>query len=588
MNGADWLLEALAAEGVTRLFGNPGSTELPITDALGRQGAVEYVLALHESVAMGMADGHAQVTGRPAVVNVHVQPGLANAMAGILNAARARVPLLVTVGQQVQELLPQEPFLGGELVAMAAPLAKGAWEVERAVDLPAALARALRVASEPPAGPVVLSLPLDVQVDAAPPPHVPSPPARRLPPEPAALDAAAARLAAARRPMLLAGDEVVRAGASVELTRLAERLGAPVHGEPLGARVPLATDHPLWRGPLPPFAAQIAPALEGADVVLAIGMPVFRLFGTSPGAAMPPAVALLHLDVDPHEIGKVHAPVVGMVGAIRTALAGIVERLGPPDDEARARRADATAATLAARRAARDRVAREAAGERIGPAAFARAVGAALGPRDLVVDEALTSGRSLRVTAGRRTPSTWLAHRGSALGWGLPAAVGAAMADRGRRVMAVQGDGGLLFGISALWTAAAQGVGVALVVADNGGYEILRAGLEGMTGRAEGDWPGIALERPRLDLAAICGGFGASVARVDRSRELRTALDDLWRRTADGPAVLVAAVEGRTAPVGFPVTPPARRRPSGGGPPAGADGGGSAAGENRAPGVDSR
>src|SRR5680860_993898 len=119
MNGADWLLAALASEGMPVLFGNPGSTELPITDALGRQDAVRYVLALHESVAMGMADGYAQVTGRPAAVNVHVQPGLANAMSGILNAARCRVPLIVTVGQQARDLLPQEPFLGGELVAMA-------------------------------------------------------------------------------------------------------------------------------------------------------------------------------------------------------------------------------------------------------------------------------------------------------------------------------------------------------------------------------------------------------------------------------------------------------------------------------------
>jgi benzoylformate decarboxylase len=556
VNGADWLLEALAAEGVTHLFGNPGSTELPITDALGRQGAVEYVLALHESVAMGMADGHAQVTGRPAAVNVHVQPGLANAMSGILNAARCRVPLLVTVGQQVQDLLPQEPFLGGELVGMAAPLAKGAWEVGSAADLPAALARALRVATAPPAGPVVLSLPLDVQVAPAPPAHRPARPAPEAPPESAALDRAAALLGAARRPMLLAGDEIARAAASGELARLAERLGAPIHGEPMGGRAPLATDHPLWRGPLAPFAAQIAPALSQADVVLAIGMPVFRLFGTGPGEALPGGVALVHMDVDPHEIGKVHRPAVGLVGEVRSGLAGLLERLGPPTDRSVSRRAQAQAQTLAARRVARDRVAREAAGERIGPAAFSRAVGAALGPRDLVVDEALTSGRSLRVTAGRRTPSTWLAHRGSALGWGLPAAVGAALADPGRRVMAVQGDGGLLFGVSALWTAAAHGARVALVVADNGGYEILRAGLEGMTGRSEGSWPGITLDGPRLDLGAICSGFGASVARVERRGELRAALDDLWRRAADGPAVLVAAVTGRTAPVGYPIGAP--------------------------------
>ncbi len=556
MNGADWLLAALAAEGMPVLFGNPGSTELPITDALGRQDSVRYVLALHESVAMGMADGYAQVTGRPAAVNVHVQPGLANAMSGILNAARCRVPLVVTVGQQARDLLPQEPFLGGELVAMAQPLAKGAWEVARPEDLPGLFARAVRTATAAPRGPVVLSLPLDVQAAAAPPPHVAAPLAVPAPPPAQALERAAALLADARSPVILAGDAVVHARASAALARLAERLGAPVLGEPMAASVPLPTDHPLWRGPLPPFAAQIAPLLGGHDVVLAVGMPVFRLFGTSPGPGLPKGVRLVHLEVDPHEVGKVHAPEVGLVGDIGSGLCGLAARLGEPTSASAERRARAAATTAAARRAARARLARDASAGHVTPGAFARAVAGALGPRDLLVDEALTAGRGLRAAVSRRTPATWLAHRGSALGWGLPAAVGAKLADPSRRVLALQGDGSLLFGVSALWSAANQGLGVALVVADNGGYEILRAGLEGMTGRPEGRWPGIALREPRIDLESVCRGFGASTARADRPAELREALADLWRRTGDGPAVLVVGVEGRTAPVGYPLSPP--------------------------------
>lgn len=553
MNGADWLLAALAAEGMPVLFGNPGSTELPITDALGRQDAVRYVLALHESVAMGMADGHAQVTGRPAAVNVHVQPGLANAMSGILNAARCRVPLIVTVGQQVLDLLPGEPFLGGELVGMATPLAKGAWEVARAEDLPEALSRAVRTATTAPRGPVVLSLPLDVQVAAAPSPHVRTAPVDPPPPPAEALDRSAELLAGARSPAVLAGDGVVHAGAAAALARVAERLGAPVLGEPMAASVPLATDHPLWRGPLPPFAAQIAPLLAGHDVVLAAGMPVFRLFGDSPGTALPEGARLVHLEVDPHEVGKVHTPEVGLVGDVRAGLEGLAARLGTPPAAAVERRARVVAATAASRRAARARQARDAAAGHVTPGSFVRAVAGALGPRDLLVDEALTAGRGLRAVVSRRTSATWLAHRGSALGWGLPAAVGAKLADPGRRVMALQGDGSLLFGVSALWSAANQGLGVALVVADNGGYEILRAGLEGLTGRPEGSWPGISLREPRIDIEAVCGGFGASTARVDNPGDLREALTDLWRRTGDGPAVLVVGVEGRTAPVGYPL-----------------------------------
>ena len=152
--------------------------------------------------------------------------------------------------------------------------------------------------------------------------------------------------------------------------------------------------------------------------------------------------------------------------------------------------------------------------ERVDPAAFARAVAGAVERDDLVVDEALTSGRGLRAVIGPRTPATWLAHRGSALGWGLPAAVGAALADPGRRVLALQGDGSFVFGAPALWTAAHEGLPLALVVADNGGYEILRAGLEGMTGRPEGDWPGLALREP----APRRGRHLPRVRRVGRAR----------------------------------------------------------------------
>jgi benzoylformate decarboxylase len=553
VTGAEWLLRALGEQGVDRIFGNPGSTELPLIEALGRQEAVRYVLALHESVAVGMADGFAQQSGGLAAVNVHVQPGMANALSGVLNAARARVPLLVTVGQQVSALLPSAPFLGGDVVGMARPLAKAALEVETPAALPEAVARSIGLALSPPRGPVVLSLPLDVQAGeigdwTA---HDPAP-ARAPAPRPAELQEAAALLAAARAPVLLAGDGVADAGAGAALARLADRLGAPIFGEPFAAKVPLSTDHPLWRGPLPGFAAEIGAALAGHDVVVALGMPVFRLFGDSPGEALGAGQHLVHADVDPAEIGRSHRPAVGLVADPGAVLAGLLARVGAADPARRAREA---ALTLEGRRLARRRIAAAASAERVGPAALAGAIAGAVSRRDLVVDEALTAGRDLRAALGRRDPGAWLAHRGSALGWGLPAAVGAKLADPARRVVAVQGDGGALFGLSALWTAAHEGVGIALVIADNRGYEILRAGMEGMTGHPTGPWPGLALRDPPLDLESLCRGYGASVARTGRVVDLAAALRELWTRSAAGPAVLIVDVEGRTAPVGYPVAP---------------------------------
>jgi len=558
-NAADWLLQALADAGVEVVFGNPGSTELPLIDAFPRQDRLRYVLGLHEASVMGMADGYAQQGDRLAVVNVHVQPGLANAMSGLLNAARARVPMLVTVGQQVTSLAGEAPFLGGELVAMARPFAKGAWEARSTEELPELLALAIGTAMDHPRGPVMLALPMDVLAG----PGGLGLPARgsvhRLPQ--GDLDRAAALLSRAEAPVVLAGDGVVHEGASSELMAVAERIGAPIHGEPFAARAPVPTDHPLWLGPLPGFAVEIARRLAGYDVVLAVGMPVFRLFGDSPGPPLAPGTRLIHVDVDPAEIGRSITPDVGLAVPVGAGLRAIADRLGPADPRIEARRAGVArrAAEGRARAAATLRDLRKA--PAVTPAVFSGAVADAVGRDDLVVDEALTSGRWLRTALGRRDTRNWLAHRGSALGWGLPAAVGAKLADPQRRVMCVHGDGSFLFGAPALWTAARERLGVAVVVADNAGYEILRAGLEGLTGRVDGGWPGLALSDPPLDIAGIARGYGASAERVDAPDALPGALDRLWRRAQAGPAVLVVAVSGRTPAVGYPLGPAAATGP---------------------------
>jgi benzoylformate decarboxylase len=336
---------------------------------------------------------------------------------------------------------------------------------------------------------------------------------------------------------VLVGDGVVHARAATELRELVERLGIPVFGEPYGARVPLRTDHPLWRGPLPGFAAEIGSILEPYDVLLAVGMPVFRLFGTSPGRSLQPDQRLVHLDVDPEEIGRSHRAEVGVAGDPRVGLAGLASRLEM---------------TSRSPEPARERDLR-ATDSQITPTVLAAAVAEVIEPDDIVVDEALTAGRGLRRALAPRDAHNWFAHRGSALGWGLPAAIGVGMAEPRRRVMVVHGDGSLLFGLSALWTAAHRRQPLAMVVADNRGYEILRAGMEGMTGSAEGPWPGLALTDPPVDLEALCRGFGADVRAADSPDELQREMAHLWHRSANGPAVVIARLRGRTAPVGYPL-----------------------------------
>jgi benzoylformate decarboxylase len=552
MTGSDALLQALSEQGVTVIFGNPGSTELPLMDALAAPGQPRFILGLTEATVMGMADGYAQSSGQLGVALVHVQPGMANAMSGVLNAARSRVPLLVIVGQQLSAMLPGAPFLGGEIVAMAAPIAAHAEEVHDPADLGNALSRAVAAALGPPMGPAVLSIPLESQAGASPALAVPPGAGRALSaPDPAALDAAAGLLARATNPIILAGDGVTHAGACDALSAFASRIGAPVMGEPFGAMVPMATDDPMWAGTVPRFAAGIRGTLEPYDVVLALGMPVFRLFGWSPGSPLPDGVRLIHADVDPREIGRTYAPEVGMVADPLAVLEALGARLpaNPSRHGAVAQRVARARSAEAAAYIARA----DAAGDAITGARLSQAIASGVQADDLVVDEGLTSTRDLRTALGSRRPGSCLWHRGSALGWGLPAAVGASIADPSRRVVCIQGDGSLMFGVHALWTAASEGSRLALVVGDNSGYEILRAGMEGLTGVPDGGWPGLALDSPRIDVAEICHGFGASTTRVDDPADLDEAMHDLIQRSDAGPAVLVAGVSGRTPPVGGPL-----------------------------------
>lgn len=555
MTGSDALLDALVAQGVEVIFGNPGSTELPLVDALARPGAPRFVLGLTEPAVMGMADGYAQASGRLGVALVHVQPGMANAMSGVLNAARARVPLLVIVGQQLSSMLPGAPFLGGDVVGMARPLARYAEEVTDPALLGPMLRDAVAAALGPPAGPAVLSIPLEAQ--AGPAHGMPALPTGPRPLDPPAADdlaAAADLLAAAARPVILAGDGVAHDHAHAALSSLAARLGAPVMGEPFAARMPLDTDDPAWAGPLPRAAAPIRHALAGHDVVLAVGMPVFRLFGWSPGEPLAQGTRLVHIDVDPDEIGRMVVPDVGMVADPGAAMRGLLALLGDADDAAVSRFREVAGANAMARDAAAAALRRAAdSAEVISPAALSLALGEGVAVADLVVDEGITSTRDLRTALGPRDVGSCMWHRGSALGWGLPAAVGAAIADPGRRVVCAQGDGSLMFGVHALWTAAHEGCRVALVVGDNSGYEILRAGMEGLTGVQQGGWPGLAVTDPSLDIASMCRGFGVEAREVADPHELPQAVADALARAADGPSVLVARVEGLTPAVGGPL-----------------------------------
>src|SRR5437899_613476 len=274
MHAAAALIAALRSAGVRHLFGNPGTTELPFLDALDGS-ELHYVVGLQEATVVAAADGYAQATGEVGVANVHVAPGLANALSILHNAARARSPVLLTAGQQDTRLLVHEPILAGDLVKMAEPFTKWAYEIRSADEAVSVLGRAITIALTPPTGPVFLSLPMDLMTDDtdAPAPRTPGPSAQR-PGIPGMADVtrACGLLADARAPLIIAGDGVGRAPDGVAaLTRLAEALGARVYGEPIYRRTNFPGDHSLWRGGLYPSVPAVRKTLDDADIILIVG-----------------------------------------------------------------------------------------------------------------------------------------------------------------------------------------------------------------------------------------------------------------------------------------------------------------------------
>ncbi len=548
MQVAARLIEILRAAGVGYLFGNPGTTELPFLDALDGSG-LTYVVALQEATAAAAADGYAQASGRLGVVNLHVAPGLANALSIVHNASRAKTPLLVTAGQQDTRLLLDAPILAGDMVKMTDGLTKWSYELRNAAEAPSALRRAIHLALTPPTGPVFLSLPMDLMSEpcddtgAA-----PGPVAARPAPEPEAIARAAALFAAAKAPVIVAGDGVARAGAQAELVALAETIGAAVHGEPIHRRLSFPGDHPLWRGGLYPTATAVAKALERFDAVLIAGANVFTWLFHAPGSPFGANQRVVQIDDDPREISRSYPVTLGIVAAVRAALSDLHEAVAKrQDDSARAAARERTATLARARDEHARRVAAtaDAAASRvpIAPEYLMRTLATLLPPDALIVDESASSLahvlRHLPFGAG----SDFFGSKTGTLGWAMGAALGVQLAHPRRKVVATIGDGSVMYAPQALWTAAHRNLPVTYVVANNASYAILKSGMLtfGLPAAKRGVFPGMDLVDPEIDYLALARSMGVLAVRVDKPGGLR---DVLARALAhEGPALVDVLID---------------------------------------------
>jgi benzoylformate decarboxylase len=504
MNPMDAMLEVLRTEGVEKIFGNPGTTELPLIDALAKATDFEYVLAVQEHSAVAMADGYARATRRPAFVALHAAAGLANGLIGMLNAKRSRTPLVVTAGQQDRRHLIEDPMLAGDLVGLAVAASKSAIEVQHARDLPLVLRRAFALAAQPPAGPVFVSIPMDLLTEDV---DVPVPARSPLAPlGPATgLDQAAWILAGAENPAIVAGDGVGRDGAVAQLVNLAERLNATVFHQPMHDRVNFPFTHPLHAGMIAPLNAAVREALTGHDVVLVVGCHAFSPHHYTPGPAIPEYTRVVQLDDDPAELGRNFAVELGLTGGIRASLTELVSQVGRRANPVHARNPAADGAVLTTARAPLE------------PAVAAKAIADGLPADAVVVDEAITFGVELRPLLRLTRPNSFVHTVGGGLGWGVGAAIGTSLARPDRPVVAVLGDGCALFGLQGLWTAVRYHVPVLFCVMNNGEYRTLKDTLAESYG--PGPHPGLDLGRMDWSKAALF--FGLATRRVESDTELR-------------------------------------------------------------------
>jgi benzoylformate decarboxylase len=551
MTGKRAFLELLKQEGVEIIFGNPGTTELPLMDALAVEPGLRYVLALQEAAVMAMADGYAQASGRLAVANVHVAPGLGNALGMLYDAQKAQAPILLTAGQHDQSFNFSEPILWADLPTIARPFVKWSAEVRRVEDLPRAVHRAAKTALAPPTGPVFLSLPADVlnaeaELDLGAPTRI----AAGLRGDRGAIDAAAALLAQAERPLIIAGDAVAQRRAHAELVALAELLGAPVYAEGIANTASFPSSHPLFRGAMVRLAPAIRGILQQHDVLLSVGGDLFTLSLPSDVDPVPPELAIVHLDVDAWEIGKNYAAKAAILGDPRASLpeltAALAERLGA-EGRARAqnRRQMAQKAIAAEREALAAKARAEAAKTPIRPLALLEALGAALPSDAVVVEESISSSAGLRQLVRSDDPQSFFGLRGGGIGWGLPAAIGVKLALPDRPVVALIGDGSAMYTCQALWSAAHDKVAVVFVILNNRSYRILKQRTNAMKGfAAQTDrYVGMDLTDPPVDYVGLARSLGVKGART---ASLREAVELVRQALADAAPSLIEVELDRT------------------------------------------
>jgi benzoylformate decarboxylase len=547
ITGRSAFLALLRDEGITHLFGNPGTTELPIMHALKDHPDLTYVMAMQESLVVAIADGFSRASGRLVACNVHVAPGLGNAMGSLYNAQFTGTPMILTAGQQEQGHGLMEPLLYGPLVRMAEPLVKWAVEVTRLEDLPRIVRRAAKIATTPPTGPVFISLPGDIlnseagielgrstRVDT------------RVRPSEEAVQALAQRILRAQRPVIIAGDEIVKSDALQEAAQLAAVLGCPAYQQSVPYGAHFLSESPSFMGALSRQQKQVREALSPYDLMIVLGADPLRMSVHSEVDPLPEGLPMVQVGLVEWDLAKNYGAEIALKADVKETLKALVPALrsaGGAALDTRARQGLAELAPknwTAKRKALVEQIVKTKDKSPIDPDYLALQVVGAMPDNAILVDEGLTSSRNIVALRPHRDRYGYHALASGGIGWGVPASVGVSLANPHRPVVCYSGDGSAMYSIQALWTAAHHRLPLSVVIVNNGGYRIIKQRLLSFHG--DDNYIGMDFVDPPVDFAGIARSLGLEAVRITNPAELKPQLASAFERP--GAKLIEVVVDG--------------------------------------------
>ena len=550
ITGRSAFLSLLKDEGITHLFGNPGTTELPIMDALTEHPDLNYMMSMQESLVVYMAEGYSRSSGKLSACNVHVAPGLGNAMGAIYAAKFANTPIIITAGQQEQGHGLTEPLLYDPLVPIAQPLVKWAVEVTRFEDLPRIVRRAAKVAMTPPTGPVFISLPGDIlneegalelgartRVDT------------RVRPIDSTLEKTAERILSASNPVIVAGHELATDDALQEAAEFASIIGCPVYQQTVQYGAHFLSEHPGFMGALSRDQQQVRDVLAPYDLLIVLGADVLRMSVWSSVEPLPEGMKIVQIGQRDWEMGKNFPTELAIRADVKETLKALNPKLMERGGADQKSKADESLNKLSSKNwsAKREVMVKELTAApqtgAIDPAWMVMKIVDTMPEETIIVDEGIISSRALMSLLPYRTSSSLFGMASGGIGWGVPAACGVQAAHPEKPVIAIIGDGSSMYSIQALWTAANQKLPVNYVICDNGGYRIIKERLFSFHGNE--NFIGMDFKEPAVDFVGLANSVGVPSVRVEGHNELVPALEDALNNTSGPNLISVTVDSGR-------------------------------------------